>query len=89
MAKRREKMKKMMLAAVVAVVMAMGVYAADEAKAPAKADAKAAEVKVCADCAKIEANKGLKPGDAKFTLCPACKKIADEAAKKAAAPAAK
>jgi len=71
-------MKKMMIVALVAVAMAMGVYA-EEAKAPAKADAKVAEVKVCADCAKL--NKDLKAGEV-AKLCPACQKACD--AKKAA-----
>ncbi len=65
-----------MIAAVVAVAMAMGVYA--EEAAP-KADAKA-EVKVCADCAKLA--KDAKEGE-KAKLCPACQKKADEAAKAA------
>ena len=79
-----EEMKKVMIVALVAVAMAMGVYA-EEAKAPAKADAKV-EAKVCADCVKL--NEGAAK-DAVKKLCPACQKAADEAAKKAAVPAAK
>ena len=72
-------MKKMMIAAVVAVAMAMGVYAEEAApKADAKAEVKA-DVKVCADCAKL--NKDLKAGEV-AKLCPACQKACD--AKKAA-----
>ena len=71
-------MKKVMIVALVAVAMAMGVYAAEEAKAPAKADAKV-EAKVCADCAKLNVGAAK---DAVKKLCPACQKAAE--AKKAA-----
>jgi len=81
---RREKMKKLMIAAAVLVAMSMGVYA-DEAKADAKAEVKA-EAKVCEACAKLA--KDAKEGE-KAKLCPACQKKADEAAAAAKKDAAK
>lgn len=71
------RMKKLMLAAVVAFAMVCGVYAAEEAKADAKcpaADAKKAAV-CCDACAKLakdaKAGEQAKPCDACTKKCPA------------------
>jgi hypothetical protein len=80
---RGTKMKKVMLAAVVAFAMVCGVYAAEEAKAGATcpaADAKKAAV-CCEACAKLA--KDAKAGE-QAKLCDACtKKCAAKAAPKA------
>jgi hypothetical protein len=78
-----KRMKKVMLATVVAFAMVCGVYAAEEAKADAKcpaADAKKAAV-CCEACAKLA--KDAKAGE-QAKLCDACtKKCAAKAAAKA------
>ena len=80
---RGTKMKKLMLAAVVAFAMVCGVYAAEEAKAGATcpaADAKKAAV-ACEACAKLA--KDAKTGE-QAKPCDACtKKCAAKAAPKA------
>ncbi len=76
-------MKKLMIAALVAV--AMGVYAeeaAPKAESKCACSEKKAEAKACEACAKLA--KEAKEGE-KAQLCPACQKKADEAAKKDAA----
>jgi hypothetical protein len=75
-----KKMKKAMLAAVVAFAMVGGVYAADAVKADAKCPVANKEAAVCAACAKLA--KDAKTGE-QAKLCDACAKKC-EAAKKAA-----